>query len=113
MFKTIYNALHDFFFNKHNYNFTPNPHSTKIFIAFFKNFLGFSSFRISVFHLTHVRTGVCQATPLRKTIRLPDLTHIYFMYVYSIYMKDFAWWVYGSNTRDVGKGWVKFEIKQL
>jgi len=45
------------------YNFTPNPRLTKIFIAFF-NFLGFSIFRISVVHLTHVRTGVCQATPL-------------------------------------------------
>jgi len=45
------------------YNFTPNPRLTKIFIAFF-NYLGFSIFRISVVHLTHVRTGVCQAMPL-------------------------------------------------
>ena len=37
-----------FKWNKNIYNFTPNPHLTKIFIEFF-NFLGFSSFWISVF----------------------------------------------------------------
>ena len=49
--------------NKHIYNFTPNHYLTKIFYAFF-NCLDFSIFRISVLHLTHVRTGVYQATPL-------------------------------------------------
>jgi len=32
--------------------------------------LAFSSFWISMFNLTHVRTGVCQATPLdRRTVK--------------------------------------------
>jgi len=48
------------------YNFTPNPRLTKIFTAFF-NFLGVSIFQISVVQLTHVRTGVCQATSLFQT----------------------------------------------
>jgi len=40
---------------------------TEIIIPFF-NFLGFSIFQTSVVHLTHVRTGVCQATPLRSSL---------------------------------------------
>jgi len=47
-----------------------NTQLTKIFIAFSK-FLGFSIFRMSIFDLTHVRTGVCQATPLRYAIVTP------------------------------------------
>ena len=42
------------------YNFYPFD---EFFYCIF-NFLGFSIFRISVVHLTHVRIEVCQATPL-------------------------------------------------
>ena len=56
-----------YFLNEINmYNFTPNSRLTKIVTAFF-NFFGVSIFRISVVQLTHVRTGVCQATSLFQT----------------------------------------------
>jgi len=60
---------------------------TKIFMAFF-NFLGFSIFLISVFYLTHVRSGVCEASPLQFSIL--EITDC-FLFKYYNSTSTFAW----------------------
>jgi len=69
------------FFNKHIYNFTPNPHLTKIFIAFFKllRIFYFSDFSFPSYARAYWNMP-SYATAKNDSISGPD-THLLYVFI--------------------------------